>query len=109
MTIEEKAGEYAEKTEAKFGLDMHPKTASFQGYLAGHAEAMRWRDPKEELPDQTGLVLTKMGDDVNSVDICHFINGRFKLYYQNQPSDYTDKPIFREDLTDAIIGWRPIK
>ena len=80
-----------------------------QAYTEGYNEAMRWRDPKKEPPEQTGLVLTKIGDGVDSVDICRFINGRFKLYYQNQPSDYTDKPIFREDLTECVTGWRQIE
>ena len=120
MTIEEKAKEIAMNNFNKWN-DVANVVERDTGYYyelesiiedtvqIAISEAMRWRDPKEDLPDQTGLVLTKMGDDVNSVDICHFINGRFKLYYQNQPSDYTVKPIFREDLTDAIIGWRPIK
>lgn len=105
MTAEEKAREYS-NSEGIY--NEHGERLLYMGYLAGYNEAIRWRDPKKEPPEQTGLVLTKIGDGVDSVDICRYINGRFKLYYQNQPSDYTDKPIFREDLTECVTGWRPI-
>ena len=73
------------------------------------SEAMRWRDPKKERPEDGKLVITRIGEDANSVDICRYKNGRYTLYIQNQPSHYTNKPIFREELTDYIIGWRPIE
>lgn len=34
----EKAGQYAHDSELKNGFDMHPKTASFQGYLKGYRD-----------------------------------------------------------------------
>lgn len=75
----------------------------------GYKKAMRWRDPRVENPQNGQLLLTKMSEDINSVDICRYKNGRYYFYMQNQSSYFTDKPIFREDLTDAITGWRPIE
>ena len=108
MTIEEKAKKYINNGWWKMNIGGW-KARMEEAFLAGYNEAMRWRDPKEKHPEEGQLVLTKMTDNIESVDICRYKYGRFKLYYQNQPSDYTVKSIFREDLTDAIIGWRPIK
>ena len=51
MTVEEKAGMYAAKTEAEYGFDMHPKTASFQGFIAGYAEAIKDLSENKFNPD----------------------------------------------------------
>ena len=57
-TIEQRAGEYAHETEEKNGFDMHPKTASFQGYYQGFSECQkeceekfRWIPISEKYPD----------------------------------------------------------
>lgn len=104
MTVEEKAGEYAEKTEAEYGFDMHPKTASFQGFIAGYAEAMRWRDPKIELPEYYKKVEIKIKRD----DVVDYVNA--SLLAED------DGSLFFGDYNFAIfiklknvIGWRPIE
>jgi len=94
MTVEEMAGEYAEKTEAEYGFDMHPKTASFQGFIDGYSEALRWRDPKEELPIDSCDVLVKT--DEGRYYACYFClerEGFFHEYCRLQ----------------GVIGWRPIE
>ncbi len=104
-TAEEKAERYANEMYQ----DANEWDAWYYGYMGGYSEAMRWRDPRVENPQNGQLLLTKMSEDINSVDICRYKNGRYYSYMQNQSSYFTDKPIFREDLTDAITGWRPIE
>lgn len=100
MTVEEMAGEYAEKTEAEYGFDMHPKTASFQGFIDGYSEALRWRDPKVE-PPETGkpvLVKYRTAKDVEKYGIAKYFN----LGIGN--------PWTIEGSTNRnVIGWRPIE
>jgi hypothetical protein len=93
MTVEEKAGMYAAKTEADFGFDMHPKTASFQGFIAGYAEAMRWRDPKEELPKDEQVLVKTDKDEILLV----------AYWVEKGDFVYWDTPV------DNVIGWRPIE
>lgn len=104
MTVEEKAGMYAAKTEADFGFDMHPKTASFQGFIDGYAEAMRWRDPKEELPEYYKKVEIKIKRD----DVVDYVNA--SLLAEDDGSlffgDYNFVIFIK--LKD-VIGWRPIE
>ena len=93
MTVEEKAGMYAAKTEAEYGFDMHPKTASFQGFIAGYAEAMRWRDPKEELPKDEQVLVKTDKDEILLV----------AYWVEKGDFVYWDTPV------DNVIGWRPIE
>lgn len=60
----EKAGQYAHDTELRNGFDMHPKTASFHGYLKGYRtcdqewqEKLRWIPVEERLPEYVDKVL----------------------------------------------------
>lgn len=49
MTAEEKANKFLDKIgNNSLGS---PINAAYEGFLAGYEEAMRWRDPKEELPE----------------------------------------------------------
>jgi hypothetical protein len=93
MTVEEKAGMYAAKTEADFGFDMHPKTASFQGFIDGYSEAMRWRDPKEELPKDEQVLVKTDKDEILLVT----------YWVEKGDFVYWDTPV------DNVIGWRPIE
>lgn len=67
MTVEEKARVYAKKlvvleNKDKFSDEANLRAAEYYAYkshLAGYAEAMRWRDPKEELPTWGQPVIVK--------------------------------------------------
>ena len=99
-TILQKAGEYAEKTEAEYGFDMHPKTASFKGFIDGYAEAMRWKDPKEELPEDGVSVFVKYRTAKNVEK--HGVGKYFDLGIGN--------PWIIEGSTSRnVIGWRSIE
>ena len=106
MTVEEKAGMYAAKTEADFGFDMHPKTASFQGFIAGYAEAMRWRDPEKELPETDEMVLIQVQirytDTIVKVFPSIGILSECGLTHKMRLVD-------THRSNGLIIGWRPIE
>ena len=115
MTVKEKAGEYAEKTEAEYGFDMHPKTASFQGFIAGYAEAMRWRDPKEELPKEGVNVFVKMirsgeyGEETIYTS-SHVVNN---FYHDSESNPFGCEGYYPAGnggrVRVTVIGWRPIE
>lgn len=95
-TAEEKATEYAER-EIPIAYTDEMQTVSLTGlrkaakidYLAGYAEAMRWRDPKEELPENVGLYLCKCEKELGFY---------FDIVFFNK--------VWR---SDNVIGWRPIE
>ena len=60
-----------------------------EAFIAGHAEAMRWRDPKEELPEEVGLYLCKCEKKLGFY---------FDIVFFNK--------VWR---SDNVIGWRPIE
>ena len=100
MTVEEKAGMYAAKTEADFGFDMHPKTASFQGFIAGYAEAMRWRNPKVELPESNEMV---------QIEYRHMMrDGNSYSHDRYDPKEQTWN-IEEIDNEVKVLYWRPIE
>lgn len=59
------------------------------GFLAGYNEAMRWRDPKEELPENVGLYLCKCEKELGFYFDIVFFN---KVWRSNN-----------------VIVWRPIE
>jgi len=59
------------------------------GKANGHAEAMRWRDPKEEVPKNVGLYLCKCKKELGFY---------FDIVFFNK--------VWR---SDNVIGWRPIE
>lgn len=77
--IEEKAGEYAAKTEEEYGFDMHPKTASFQGYIDGYKEGqsspkikpLEWEEYDNEWEADTSIGTYGI----------KLIDTRFKIYF----------------------------
>jgi len=98
MTVEEKAGMYAAKTEAEYGFDMHPKTASFQGFIAGYAEAIRWRDPEVDPPTNQDVVLVKTDNNCYATAYYHGKASGFITYGEDAYVEFGE-----------IIGWRPIE
>lgn len=86
-TAEEKANEYlAEISGNSLGS---PINAAYSGFIAGYNEAMRWRDPKEELPKNVGLYLCKCEKKLGFY---------FDIVFFNK--------VWR---SDNVIGWRPIE
>lgn len=99
MTVEEKAKEYADNCE--FLSDYpHHNHSSYDGYLAGYNEAMRFRDPKVESPETGKPVLVKYRTAKNVEK--HGIGKYFNLGIGN--------PWTIEGSTSReVIGWRPIE
>ncbi|MCE5225880.1 MAG: hypothetical protein LLG05_08455 [Porphyromonadaceae bacterium] len=60
-TIEKAAGEYASKIDEETKSSLHPKTASFQGFIAGaeFVHPIDWEQRRYELAKETSLVLMK--------------------------------------------------
>ena len=65
MSVEEKAREYVRERSTEFEVGVRVGDVR-DAYLAGHAEALRWRDLREELPSEYGLYqcITELG-------LCH--------------------------------------
>ncbi|KAF5072864.1 hypothetical protein DSECCO2_197520 [anaerobic digester metagenome] len=95
MTVEEKANVYLARV-TPLGA---PVNAAYNGYVAGYNEAMRWRDPKEELPKIGESVIVKYRTAKNVEK--HGIGKYFNLGIGN--------PWIIEGSTSRnVIGWRPI-
>ena len=85
-TVEEKARE----ASCDYGIDdIQHRTMFASGYLQGYNEAMRWRDPKEEQPENVGLYLCKCEKKLGFY---------FDIVFFNK--------VWR---SDNVIGWRPIE
>ena len=102
-TAEEKAERYAN------GMYQDAKEwdAWYYGYVAGYEEAMRWRDPKEELPNRDmqvvikgGILKNEVGPDIeNDYSAGYYDDG---VWYVS-PTDYYSIEI------ENPTGWRPIE
>lgn len=111
-TIEEKAEEYAEETilalysDSELMQDFVQKLKKYAkiDFLAGYNEAMRWRDPKIELPEYYKKVEIKIKRD----DVVDYVNA--SLLAEDDDSlffgDYNFVIFIK--LKD-VIGWRPIE
>ena len=64
----------------------------------GYAKAMRWRDPKVELPESQEIVLVKSDNGCYATAYCHGASGCFIDYGSDAYVDFGE-----------IIGWRPIE
>ena len=95
MTAEEKAMVYLARVTPLSA----PVNAAYDGYVAGYNEAMRWRDPEVELPDDHVDVFVK----VYSV-----IENEFDYYVDCVVSDDTGYRWFKRH-GDNVAGWRPIE
>ncbi len=99
-TIQEKAKEYADGivpimvqgTEIELTIDDMNEFAQ-KDYLAGYNEAMRWRDPKEELPKDEQVLVKTDKDEILLVT----------YWVEKGDFVYWDAPV------DNVIGWRPIE
>lgn len=97
MTVEEKAREYTLSCECRSD-HRYDKRSSFEGYLAGYNEAMRWRDPKVDLPESQEIVLVKSDNGCYATAYCHGASGCFIDYGSDAYVDFGE-----------ITGWRPIE
>ena len=92
-TTEEKAKEASDD----YGIDdIQHRTMFASGYLQGYNEAMRWRDPKEELPEYEGEY--------------------FQILLKNRNGIYFLEEIFSMDDIDNLLlvegdycVWKPIE
>lgn len=102
-TVEEKANEYVSNQFSRLEHSYEMQEMIFRtedGFLAGYSEAMRWRDPKEELPTAGEPVIVKYRTAKNVEK--HGIGKYFNLGIGN--------PWTIEGSTGReVIGWRPIE
>jgi len=97
-TAEEKAVEYViDSNNSPREYD-----AAYNGYIAGYEEAIRWRDPKVELPEVGMKVLVKTSNGKYSVT---------EMYIYKDSIGTTLGAEWRGsyDFRMSIIGWRPIE
>lgn len=89
-TAEEKAWEASNN----YGIDdIQHRTMFASGYLQGYNEAMRWRDPKEELPKDEQVLVKTDKDEILLVT----------YWVEKGDFVYWDAPVYN------VIGWRPIE
>jgi hypothetical protein len=99
MTVEEKAEEYGQIVADGTGI-IDFKHVSVNAYMDGYNEAMRWRDPKDELPETEKPVIVKYRTAKNVEK--YGIGKYFNLGIGN--------PWTIEGSTSRnVIGWRPIE
>lgn len=96
-TIEERAKEYA---QAIYGYAPAIEIAFIRGARSEHEALTRWRDPKEELPQERRDVEVKT--DKGKVSVCNMsLDERGRRFWNVSRTDYM--------IPDAnIIGWREI-
>ena len=102
-TAEEKAERYANEMYQ----DAKEWDAWYDGYMGGYTEAIRWRDPKEGLPNRDmqvvikgGILKNEVGPDIeNDYSAGYYYDG---VWYVS-PTDYYSIEI------ENPTGWRPIE
>ena len=97
-TAEEKANEFLDKNIGD--LLGSPFDAAYNGFLAGYSEAMRWKDPGVEQPEDGEPVIVKYmtARGITKYGIAKY----FELGIGN--------PWTIEGSTGReVIGWRPIE
>lgn len=95
-TAEERAEKYANKKYQ----DSNEWVACYFGYMGGYAEAMRWRDPKEEFPTAGESVIVKY----------RTAKGKEKYGIAKYFDLGIGNPWTIEGSTGReVIGWRPIE
>lgn len=84
----------------------------FAGAKSEREELLRWRDPKEELPDreQYDWVLIRIRGCDGFIGLPHIGELRSDGYWHSKDYDDLFKlgESFEERLNCKVIGWRPI-
>lgn len=111
--LEEKANEFLDKNIVD--LLGSPPDAAYEGFIAGYAEAMRWRDPKEELPEEGVNVFVKMirsgeyGEETIYTS-SHVVND---FYHDSESNPFGCEGYYPAGnggrVKVTVIGWRPIE
>mgnify|MGYP001036622000 FL=1 len=98
-TIEERAENYASQRHVSMNS---PNRAACYGYIAGayseRQELLRWRNPKEELPEDDATVLVKTSDTKQPFAIMKYYNNIWWIWAH---------PCWAGP-SGEVIGWRPI-
>lgn len=98
-TAEEKAKEYSEKFNLYLeGMRVYPPLRD--AFISGYNEAMRWRDPKEELPKVGESVIVKYRTAKNVEK-----HGIAKYFELGIGSPWT----IEGSTGREVVGWRPIE
>mgnify|MGYP000943462712 CR=1 FL=1 len=114
-TIEEKAQQYADE-EFDRSLDGTFHSGNIEGaFRAGYDEALRWRDPKEELPEEGVDVFVKMirsgeyGEETIYTS-SHVVNN---FYHDSESNPFGCEGYYPAGnggrVRVTVIGWRPIE
>jgi len=123
-TAEEKAKKYADSiiqvvvtgTGVTFTVDDLNEFAQ-RDYLAGYNEAIRWRDPKEELPellpnrDYSNNVLAQVEGFTETQVMCLLFvpddEGGWGYVWGNCYGDINGEAEWDDDYD--VVGWKPIE
>lgn len=121
-TIQEKAKRFAKQrvildNRKRYGDESSLRSAeydSYKSYVAGFKEAMRWRDPKEELPEEGVVVFVKILSSCGAGDeVLYTSSSVVNNFFHSADAD----PFGCEGYYPAwnggrvrftVIGWRPI-
>ena len=105
MTVEEKAERYIKNGWGELNVGGW-KARMKESFVAGHTEAMRWRDPEEELPKIDEMVLIQVQirytDTIVKVFPSIGILSECGLTHKMRLVD-------THRSNGLIIGWRPIE
>lgn len=98
-TTEEKAEEYGQLVAEGTGI-IDFKHVSVNAYMDGYNESMRWKGPKEELPENGKPVLVKYRTAKNVEKY-----GIGKYFYLGIGNPW----IIEGSTSREVVGWRPIE
>jgi len=110
-TAEEKAARYANEMYQ----DENEWGAWYDGYIGGYNEAMRWRNPKEELPDEGVVVFVKILSSCEAGDEILYTSSsvRNDFYHSADADPFGCEGYYPSGnggrVRATVIGWRPIE
>ncbi len=112
-TAEKKANEYLDKISGdSLGS---PINGAYSGFIAGYSEAMRWRDPKEELPEEGVVVFVKLISSCGAGDEILYTSSsvRNDFYHSADADPFGCEGYYPSGnggrVRATVIGWRPIE
>ena len=111
MTAEEKAMVYLARVTPLSA----PVNAAYDGYVAGYNEAMRWRDPKVELPEEGVVVFVKLISSCGAGDEVLYTSSsvRNDFYHSSDADPFGCEGYYPAGnggrVRATVVGWRPIE